>query len=59
MRDPIRTEWEYVEALREISWLWNSHTPGSVERMEELVVAIEEYERACGAPNEQDLDLFR
>lgn len=41
---PIRTEAEYVRYLREVSYLWDSHEPGAVERIEAYIRRIEEYE---------------
>ena len=42
--EPIRSEAIYVKRLREIADLWNSTAPGTVERMDALIEAIEEYE---------------
>lgn len=40
----IANDREYVAALREVSWLWKSHEPGAVERVDALIEQIEAYE---------------
>lgn len=41
---PIRTEAEYVRYLREVSYLWNSHEPDAIARIDAYIRRIEEYE---------------